>query len=72
MEELLNCYFAGTLSDDEKAVLFKHLEQDDALKAEYVRLQNIVAVSDMISRTGDEHWTAESFPVRRSLRTSSC
>jgi ferric-dicitrate binding protein FerR (iron transport regulator) len=61
MEELLNRYFTETLSDTEKAVLFKHLEQDDALRAEYVRLQNIMAVSGMISRTEDEHWTAESF-----------
>jgi ferric-dicitrate binding protein FerR (iron transport regulator) len=61
MEELLNRYFAGTLTDFEKATLFKQIAQDDALKAEYVRLQNLVAVSGMISREGDERWTAECF-----------
>jgi ferric-dicitrate binding protein FerR (iron transport regulator) len=67
MEELLNRYFVGTLSDREKAVLFKQLEQDDALKAEYVRLQNLMAVSGMVSRAGDECRTAESFRKLRQL-----
>jgi ferric-dicitrate binding protein FerR (iron transport regulator) len=61
MEELMNRYLAGTLSNEEKAVLFRHLEQDEALKEEYVRLQNIIAVSGMISREGDELWTAINF-----------
>jgi ferric-dicitrate binding protein FerR (iron transport regulator) len=61
MEELLNRYFVGMLSDREKVVLFKQLEQDDALKAEYVRLQNLMAISGMVSRAGDERHTAESF-----------
>jgi ferric-dicitrate binding protein FerR (iron transport regulator) len=61
MEELLNRYFAGTLPEEDKAVLFNHLERNDALRAEYVRLQNTVAVSAMISREGDEEWTVKSF-----------
>jgi ferric-dicitrate binding protein FerR (iron transport regulator) len=65
MEELLIRYFAGTLSGREKAVLFKQLERDDALRTEYVRLQNLVAVSGMGERAGDERLTAESF---RKLR----
>ncbi|MDR1938310.1 MAG: FecR family protein [Tannerellaceae bacterium] len=69
MEELLNRYFAEALPDHEKSVLFDRLEQDEALKAEYVRLQNTMAISGMISRQGDEHRTVESF--RKMMRCAT-
>jgi ferric-dicitrate binding protein FerR (iron transport regulator) len=66
MENLLTRYFAGTLSGDEKSVLFEQIEQDEALKAEFVRLQNIMAVSGMADHADDAHSIPESF------RTLTC
>ncbi|MDR0698813.1 MAG: FecR family protein [Tannerella sp.] len=54
MENLLIRYFSGTLSDDEKSILFKHIEQDNALRTEFVRLQNLMAIAGMASHTEDE------------------
>ncbi|MDR2775420.1 MAG: DUF4974 domain-containing protein [Tannerella sp.] len=60
MENLLIRYFAGTLSDDEKSVLFGLLKHDDTLKAEFVRLQNLMAVAGMASHTEDECSASET------------
>ncbi|MDR0699905.1 MAG: DUF4974 domain-containing protein [Tannerella sp.] len=54
MENLLIRYFTGTLSEDEKSILFEQLEQDDALRAEFVRFQNLMGVAGMASQAEDE------------------
>lgn len=61
MNELLNKYFANTLSDLEKAELFQLLETDGALKEEFVRLQNIIALSGMADKEDDDSWTTSKF-----------
>jgi ferric-dicitrate binding protein FerR (iron transport regulator) len=70
MENLLIRYFAGTLSDDEKSILFGQLAHDDVLKTEFVRLQNLMAIAGMANHTEDERCASEmlSALVRR-IRT---
>lgn len=55
-EHLLENYFAGTLTDAEKETLFQEIDDDPAVKQEFVRLQNIVALSGMAEREEDEFW----------------
>lgn len=70
-------YFAGTLSCDEKATLFGQLEQDGAARAEFVRLQNVVALTGMAGHAEDArgvqtHFRALMHRVRvRRLRRIS-
>lgn len=53
MHDLLKKYFAGIVSESEKQILFQELERDENLKEEFVRLQNIVALSGMAGKEGD-------------------
>lgn len=62
MNELLNRYFAGTLSDSEKRTFFLQLEHDQILKEEFVCLQNVMVVSSIIvHHEKDGDWTARKF-----------
>lgn len=57
MDELLHKYFANTLADEDKQVLFDALEKDSALMDEFVRIQNTVAVSGMMKSESDDDWS---------------
>lgn len=54
MKEQLDKYFAGTLADTEKLTLFRQMEEDAALKDEMADMQNIMALSGMMDRDGDD------------------
>lgn len=56
MQELLDKYFAGVLTDKEKEDLFRRIEQDASWKDEFVRMQNVLALSGMVPREGDKVW----------------
>lgn len=56
MQELLDKYFAGVLTDKEKEDLFRRIEQDAFWKDEFVRMQNVLALSGMVPREGDKVW----------------
>jgi ferric-dicitrate binding protein FerR (iron transport regulator) len=58
MYSLLNKYFTDTLSDSEKVTLFRELSDVPALKEEFTRLQNVMAVSGMAHNENDEQWAA--------------
>jgi ferric-dicitrate binding protein FerR (iron transport regulator) len=58
MHSLLNKYFAGTITDSEKSILFRELEHDAALKEEFAGLQNVMAVSGMVQEKNDSQWAA--------------
>lgn len=61
MNELLEKYFTDSLTDQEKTVLFRQIDLDPTLKEEFVRLQNTVAVSNMITRQNDRQWVSAKF-----------
>lgn len=59
MHELLNKYFAGTITQPERSVLFQEIDSDAALKKEFARMQNIMAISGMANKEGDEQWVVQ-------------
>ena len=50
MNELIDKYFAGEMTCEEKKDLFDRIESDEALKKEFLRMQNVVALTRMIRR----------------------
>lgn len=61
MNELLEKYFAGDLSDTEKKELFDQIESNEALKKEFARMQNTVSISNLIYQKGDAEWSARKY-----------
>ena len=45
MSELIDKYFAGEMTCEEKKDLFDRIESDEALKKEFLRMQNVVALT---------------------------
>jgi ferric-dicitrate binding protein FerR (iron transport regulator) len=68
MYPLLNKYFAGTITDQEKSVLLRELDHNAALKEEFARLNNVMALSTMIHKENEEQWVAEK--LHKLMRTS--
>ena len=68
MDEELYKYFEGTLAEEEKDALFLKLRTDDALKKEFVALQNAVALSSMAARREDNRWSEKRLKeLRRTV-----
>lgn len=67
MNDLLEKYFAGTISNLEKQTLFQGIEHDNELKEEFIRLQNIVAISGMVEIESDEVYGECKFKEIMSL-----
>ena len=53
MSELIDKYFAGEMTCEEKKDLFDRIESDEALKKEFLRMQNVVALTQILSRQDD-------------------
>lgn len=53
MNELIDKYFAGEMTDREKKDLFDRIETDETLKKEFLRMQNVVALTGILSRQYD-------------------
>lgn len=53
MNELIDKYFAGEMTDWEKKDLFDRIETDETLKKEFLRMQNVVALTGILSRQDD-------------------
>ena len=53
MSELIDKYFAGEMTCEEKKDLFDRIESDEALKKEFLRIQNVVALTQILSRQDD-------------------
>lgn len=58
MDEQLNKYFLGELSDAEKEALFQRIVANEAAKAEFIQMQNTVTLSRLVPQKGDEAWSA--------------
>jgi ferric-dicitrate binding protein FerR (iron transport regulator) len=77
MNELLNKYFNGTLSDLEKNELFGQINKDNVLKEEFAKIQNAWAISGMARQKDDEKWIVDKYEelrqiIRRRKRKSFC
>jgi len=57
MNNLLEKYFAGTITDSEKHILFQELEKNEQLKKEFILIQNTLAIASMAYKRGDEYWS---------------
>ena len=53
MNELIDKYFAGEMTGREKKDLFDRIETDETLKKEFLRMQNVVALTGILSRQDD-------------------
>ena len=58
MNEQLDKYFLGELSNTEKEELFSLIESDTEYKAEFIRMQNTVTISKLGEQRGDTEWTS--------------
>lgn len=58
MNEQLDNYFLGLLSDTEKSELFDRIESSPEDKAEFVRMQNTVTISRLGEQKGDDEWAS--------------
>jgi ferric-dicitrate binding protein FerR (iron transport regulator) len=54
MKEELDNYFSGELTDREKFVLFDKVQSDEALKLDFIRMQNTVALTRLCSQKDDK------------------
>lgn len=76
MKELIDKYFAKTITREEKKMLFDAMEKDEALEKEFLHMQNTAALAGWVSREGDQtisrvgkkHFTQILFR-RRARRT---
>lgn len=59
MNEQLDKYFLGELSDAEKVLLFDQIESDPDSKAEFIRMQNTVTVSKLAGQSKDDEWSGK-------------
>lgn len=53
MNELIDKYFAKNITREEKKLLFVAMEKDEALKKEFLQMQNAAALAGLMSRDGD-------------------
>lgn len=58
MEEHLYNYFSGTMTESEKDILFRRMEENAALKDEFAALQNAMAFSGLVEREEDDRIAA--------------
>lgn len=58
MNEQLDKYFLGALSDTEKKELFDRIESNPDDKAEFVRMQNTITISKLGKQNGDTEWAS--------------
>ena len=58
MNEQLDKYFLGELSDTEKKDLFDQIESSPEKKAEFIRMQNTVTISKLGEQNGDDKWAS--------------
>lgn len=61
MDDRLIKYFLGELNDTERLQLLKEISNNDSLKKEFISLQNVFSLSDVIKQKGDEEKAQESF-----------
>lgn len=59
MKKILEKYFSGKLSNEEKSILFENMEIDDELKRQFIDIQNNYALAQMMETKDDIHYAEE-------------
>lgn len=54
MNELIDKYFAKTITREEKKILFDAMNADKALEKEFLQMQNVSALAGMMPQAGDD------------------
>lgn len=58
MNEQLYKYFLGELSDTDKKELLNQIESNPEDKAEFIRIQNTITISNLGEQNGDNEWAS--------------
>lgn len=58
MNEQLYKYFLGELSDTDKKELLNRIESNPEDKAEFIRIQNTITISNLGEQNGDNEWAS--------------
>lgn len=61
MDDRLLKYFLGELDDSQRLQLLRDINDDESLKGEYIRLQNIFALTHLVDHEKDEEEARKSF-----------
>ena len=61
MDDILLKYFLGELDDSQRLQLLREINDDESLKKEYIRLQNIFALTHLANHEKDEEEARKSF-----------
>ena len=63
MDDRILKYFLGELDDSERLQLLKLINRDEALKKEFVEMQNLYALTQLSVHPGDEETAKESYRI---------
>ncbi|NDV60113.1 FecR family protein [Bacteroides sp. 519] len=61
MDEKIQKYFFGNMTDEEKSYLFSEMENNAEMKEEFVRIQNNYSLAQMISQPEDKQFAETGF-----------
>ena len=61
MDDRLLKYFLGELDDSQRLQLLREINDDESLRREYIRLQNIFALTHLVDHEKDEEEARKSF-----------
>lgn len=63
MDDRILKYFLGELDDSERLQLLKLINRDEALKKEFVEMQNLFALTQLSAHPGDDETAKESYRI---------
>lgn len=63
MEELINKYFEGTISSEEKDILFNQIENDNDTRSQFLSHKKINALSSMLPQENDTEYAQTQFDI---------
>ena len=63
MDDRILKYFLGELDDSERLQLLKLIDRDEALKKEFVEMQNLFALTQLSAHPGDDETAKESYRI---------
>lgn len=61
MDERINKYLCGKMSDEEKGQLFNDIDNNAELKRELIETQNIYSLAQMFPASGDRQYAETGF-----------
>jgi len=61
MDNRIIKFFTGELNDSERAELLKNINENESLKQEFIRMQNLSSLTHLVEHKGDEEIARSSF-----------